>query len=227
MVYGSVALKLEDPMTGGSDFDIEVIHLFGSPDDWISREQQEGYYIRALEVLNQYRDCVMALTDLEIDLDEKYPEISWEDAFCADDGMRGLSYDKDRVQSSNISNIPEQVYIAAEEKIERRKAYRERLFRDMAKLKKRIAFSQKMLTYLRGDTRTVAECFWFSDENYTWNDIADLLGKSHGTVSIAELDLLTIGLVLDMWTERANDHVKAKGKQDTVIIAGQEEFDKF
>lgn len=28
-------------------------------------------------------------------------------------------------------------------------------------------------------------------------------------------------------TERANDHVKAKGKQDTVIIAGQEEFDKF
>lgn len=46
-------------------------------------------------------------------------------------------------------------------------------------------------------------------------------------LSIAELDLLTIGLVLDMWTERANDHVKAKGKQDTVIIAGQEEFDKF
>lgn len=57
--------------------------------------------------------------------------------------------------------------------------------------------------------------------NNTGKDVAAL------TLSIAELDLLTIGLVLDMWTERANDHVKAKGKQDTVIIAGQEEFDKL
>ncbi len=40
-------------------------------------------------------------------------------------------------------------------------------------------------------------------------------------VSIADLDLLTIGLVMDMWTERGNDSVK----YDT--IATQEHFDKF
>lgn len=36
-----------------------------------------------------------------------------------------------------------------------------------------------------------------------------------------DLDLLTIGLVLDIWTEKGNDNVKYKK------VAGQEEFDKF
>ncbi len=40
-------------------------------------------------------------------------------------------------------------------------------------------------------------------------------------VSIADLDLLTIGLVLDMWTEKGNDSVKYRK------VAGQEEFDRF
>jgi len=40
-------------------------------------------------------------------------------------------------------------------------------------------------------------------------------------ISIADLDLLTIGLVLDMWTEKSNDSVKYQK------IAGQEEFDRF
>ena len=40
-------------------------------------------------------------------------------------------------------------------------------------------------------------------------------------ISIADLDLLTIGLVLDIWTEKANDDVKYKKK------ATQEDFDKF
>lgn len=35
------------------------------------------------------------------------------------------------------------------------------------------------------------------------------------------LDLLTIGLVLDMWTEKANDGVKHKR------VATQEDYDKF
>ncbi len=43
-------------------------------------------------------------------------------------------------------------------------------------------------------------------------------------VSIRNLDLLTIGLVFDMWTEKANDGVKqlkyARG-------AEQSDFDKF
>ena len=40
-------------------------------------------------------------------------------------------------------------------------------------------------------------------------------------ISIHDLDLLTIGLVVDMWTEKANDGLKYKK------IATQDEFDKF
>jgi len=40
-------------------------------------------------------------------------------------------------------------------------------------------------------------------------------------VSIADLDLLTVGLVIDMWTEKANDGVKYKK------VASQEDFDAF
>lgn len=40
-------------------------------------------------------------------------------------------------------------------------------------------------------------------------------------ISICDLDLLTIGMVLDIWTEKANDNVKYKK------VAGQAEFDKF
>ena len=40
-------------------------------------------------------------------------------------------------------------------------------------------------------------------------------------IAVRDLDLLTIGLVIDMWTERANDSVKYKR------VATQEDFDKF
>lgn len=40
-------------------------------------------------------------------------------------------------------------------------------------------------------------------------------------ISIRDLDLLTVGLVIDMWTERANDSVKYKR------LASQDDFDKF
>lgn len=40
-------------------------------------------------------------------------------------------------------------------------------------------------------------------------------------ISIVDLDFLTIGLVIDMWTEKANDGVKYKK------VATQEDFDKF
>lgn len=40
-------------------------------------------------------------------------------------------------------------------------------------------------------------------------------------ISIADLDLLTIGLVLDMWAEKANDGVPHQK------VASQEDFDKF
>lgn len=40
-------------------------------------------------------------------------------------------------------------------------------------------------------------------------------------IAISDLDLLTIGLVLDIWTEKANDGVKYSQ------VAGQREFDRF
>jgi hypothetical protein len=38
---------------------------------------------------------------------------------------------------------------------------------------------------------------------------------------MADLELLTIGLVLDMWTERSNDSAKFE------YIADQNDFDRF
>ncbi|MCH4007552.1 MAG: hypothetical protein LKE59_10485 [Eubacterium sp.] len=40
-------------------------------------------------------------------------------------------------------------------------------------------------------------------------------------ISIRDLDLLSIGLVLDIWTEKANDGVKYRR------LATQEDFDAF
>ena len=40
-------------------------------------------------------------------------------------------------------------------------------------------------------------------------------------ISIRDLGLLTIGIVMDMWTENSND----SSKYSTTITAGQEEFD--
>lgn len=44
-------------------------------------------------------------------------------------------------------------------------------------------------------------------------------------LSMSDLDLLTVGLVLDIWTERLNDEVK-ETKSD-VREATQQDFDKF
>ena len=40
-------------------------------------------------------------------------------------------------------------------------------------------------------------------------------------LSIQDLDYLTIGMVMDIWTEKGNDSVKSDS------IATQEDFDKF
>lgn len=40
-------------------------------------------------------------------------------------------------------------------------------------------------------------------------------------IGVKDLDELTIGLILDVWTERANDSVEYRR------VATQEDFDKF
>ena len=46
-------------------------------------------------------------------------------------------------------------------------------------------------------------------------------------ISIRDLDLLTIGMVLDIWTEKANDSIKYKAAGGTVREATQKDFDVF
>ena len=48
-----------------------------------------------------------------------------------------------------------------------------------------------------------------------------LLRCSEIGIAIADLDLLTIGLVMDMWTEKGNDGVTYQK------VASQEDFDRF
>ena len=43
---------------------------------------------------------------------------------------------------------------------------------------------------------------------------------------MSDLDLLTIGMVLDIWTEKGNDDFKS-GEKDVVRPAGQQDFDNF
>lgn len=40
-------------------------------------------------------------------------------------------------------------------------------------------------------------------------------------ISISDLDLLTIGLILDMWTEKGND------AETYSLVADQSDFDRF
>ena len=40
-------------------------------------------------------------------------------------------------------------------------------------------------------------------------------------ISVRDLDLLTIGLILDMWTEKGNDSFEYRR------VATQEDFDRF
>lgn len=45
-------------------------------------------------------------------------------------------------------------------------------------------------------------------------------------IAIRDLDLLTIGMILDIWTEKGNDSYKY-GEKSTVREAQQADFDKF
>lgn len=46
-------------------------------------------------------------------------------------------------------------------------------------------------------------------------------------MSIRDLDLLTVGMVLDLWTEKGNDTVSSPNDGGRILVAGQSEFDNF
>ena len=46
-------------------------------------------------------------------------------------------------------------------------------------------------------------------------------------ISIRDLDLLTIGMVLDIWVEKGNDSVEENSDGGSVRMAQQSDFDAF
>ena len=46
-------------------------------------------------------------------------------------------------------------------------------------------------------------------------------------LSLSDLDLLTIGMVLDIWTEKGNDNADYGSSGVTVRMADQNDFDRF
>ena len=55
------------------------------------------------------------------------------------------------------------------------------------------------------------------------DDERDVEDEGHGQ----DLDLLTVGMVPDLWTEKANDTVAVSRDNNSILIAGQEQFDNF
>lgn len=82
--------------------------------------------------------------------------------------------------------------------------------------------------YILADNQLALNAGW--DEEMLSVELSDLQDQSFDLsllrcieigISIRDLDLLTIGMVMDIWTEKANDDVKYQQ------IATQEDFDKF
>ena len=46
-------------------------------------------------------------------------------------------------------------------------------------------------------------------------------------ISIRDLDLLTIGMVLDIWVEKGNDSAEENRETGSVRMAQQSDFDNF
>ena len=64
----------------------------------------------------------------------------------------------------------------------------------------------------------------FANKNGTERELATslfLLRCVEIGISIADLDLLTIGLILDMWTEKGND------SETYSYVADKSDFDRF
>ena len=96
--------------------------------------------------------------------------------------LKDVSYDKERVQTSNISDEPYQIYVAAETKLERNKRDRENIERTIITWQKRVDIGLSLLNLLRGTTKKVAQLLWFDEVAETWQSIADNLEISERTV---------------------------------------------
>lgn len=160
---------------------VEIEGLEVSLDGWQNETERRFYRDKAERILEYHRTGEIQLTMAEIAL-ASFQELKWEDVFDPGSAMRGVSYDRDRVQSSNISDEPYQIYVAAESKLERNKREKQFLENDVRIWQQRVESGRAYLNLLRGQTRDVAELMWFDDRKMTWDAIANDLGICVSTV---------------------------------------------
>lgn len=153
---------------------VEILGVQVSMDSWESNAERSYYRSKAERLLGFYRSDVEELHQAQVSLDS-WQELKWEDVFDPTDVLRGVSYDKERVQTSNISDEPYQIYVAAENKLDRNRRDREMLEREVMLCKERVDTDLSLLTLMRGNTRKVAELLWYDEQEPTWDAIADTL----------------------------------------------------
>ena len=158
-------------------FQNEFVELLGvqvSMDSWESNAERGYYRAKAERLLSFYRSDVEELRRAQTDL-EYWQELRWEDVFDPTDVLRGVSYDKERVQTSNISDEPYQIYVAAETRLEQNQRDRENIERTISICKERVEMDVSLLNLLRGNTKKVAELLWYDEQELTWDAIAEQL----------------------------------------------------
>lgn len=153
---------------------VELLGVQVSMESWESNAERSYYRTKAERLLGFYRSDVEELRRAQTDLD-RWKELKWEDVFDPTDALRGVSYDKERVQTSNISDEPYQIYVAAETKLERNQRDRENIERTISICKERVEMDVSLLNLLRGNTKKVAELLWYDEQELTWDAIAEQL----------------------------------------------------
>ena len=153
---------------------VEIKGVKVSLDSWESEAERIYYRGRAEKLLGFYRNDVVRLRSAQVDL-SNWRELKWEDVFDPTAGLRGVSYDRERVQTSNISNEPYQIYVNAETKIERNKREKQYLEREVREWQRRVDTGLSLLDLLQGTTQKVARYLWFDEDNLSWEAVADKL----------------------------------------------------
>ena len=160
---------------------VEINGLLVSMESWQSEAERRLYREKAERILEYQRTAEIQLSMTEDELSD-FQELKWEDVFDPGSAMRGVSYDRDRVQTSNISDEPYQIYAAAESKLERNQREKRFLENDVQVWRQRVENGRAYLNLLRGQTRDVAEMMWFDERKMTWDAIANDLGVCVSTV---------------------------------------------
>ena len=160
---------------------VEILGVQVNMDGWESPAERGAYRQKAEHLLGLYRYDLNDLNRVRMDLDA-WVELTWNDVFDPTDVLHGVSFDKERVQTSNISDEPYQIYAAAETKLERNQREKTYLERELQECQKRVDTGKQLLNLLQGNTKKVAGYLWFEEEQPTWEAIAAKVDISYRSV---------------------------------------------